>query len=79
LEHGGSLFFFLAIWGPNRKISNAKLLRKKRSIDLGRFGTHPRNINVSKMHLKNRVPSILLTAPLTEVVPICTISQAIEG
>jgi len=30
------------------------------------------------MHLKNRVPTILLTAPITKVVPIRTLSQAIK-
>jgi len=60
-----SFLHFLAIWGPNQKIENARLLNW--------LLANPRTINVPKMHLKNRVLTILLTVPLTEVVPICTI------
>jgi len=37
------------------------------------------SINVSKMDLKNRVPTDLLNATLTENVPICALSQAIQA
>jgi len=71
-------FLFLNFLDQIKKSKMLNCLEKKRSIDLGRFGTHARTIYFSKMHLKNRIPTILLTSPLTEVVPIYTLSQAIK-
>jgi len=75
---GQFLFFvFLGFLGPNRKILNAKLFRIKISIDLDSLQTYPTSRNLLKIYLKNRVPTISFIAPLTEVVPICTVNLVI--
>jgi len=72
----GPIFTFdvLGFLRPNRKIINAELFRMKISIDLDSLRTYPTSRNLLKICLKNQVPTILFIAPLTEVVPICTIN-----
>jgi len=47
LDHSFYFLIFLIFW------DQIELFRKKRSIDLGKFGTDPRPINFSKIHLKH--------------------------
>jgi len=70
------VFDFLGFLGPNRKIINTELFRMKISIDLDSLQPYPTSRNLLK-YLKNRVPTILFIAPLTEVVPTCTVNLVI--
>jgi len=70
-------FYFLGFLDPNLKILNAELFRIKISIDLDSLQPYPTSRNLLKIYLKNRVHSILFIAPLTEVVPICTVKLVI--
>jgi len=49
----------------------------KISIDLDSLQPYPTSRNLLKIYLKNRVPTILIIAPLTEVVPTCTVNLVI--
>jgi len=75
---GQLLFFdFFGFLGPNRKILNTELFTMKIFIDLDSLQPYPTSRNLLKIYLINRVPTILFIAPLTEVVPICTVSLVI--